>query len=221
MRTLVSVVVIVLAAYLASCFEDEATAQSGGVSLEQYAALVARVEALEANQPGDRAFSADATGSAKAASDGKLLGTTLGFSAAPHLSDELVIKSAAGYLFAANSAGTSGLTGPNNHALLYESNDCTGQAYMSGISAYAAQQGYVFTILANAGTTWDNPAQFFYVPAGSVDAGPIAQNSKRPAVDQPCVVESDNVLNAFPALANDPTVTGVEGAPIKLPVTVG
>ena len=216
MKTLVSVVLIVMAGYLASCFDD-ADAQSASL-----AALEARIAALEANRPGDRAFAApENSGPAKAASDGKLLGTTLGFSAAPYLSDEITIKSAAGYLFVANSVGQSGVTGPNNHALFYESNDCTGQAYMSGISSYAAQQGYVFTILANAGTTWDNPAQFFYVPAGSVDAGPLAFGSRLAAVDQPCSVQSGNEVNAFPAIANDSNVTGVDGGPIKLPVTIG
>ena len=221
MKTLVSVAVVFLAAFFASCLHDEggADAQSS-VSRAEFDALLARVAAMESNQ--NRAFAAPVSGGfAKAAAqDGKLLGTTLGFDAPPHLSSYIQVKSQQGYLFSVPNTGT-GVAGPTNHEIFYASNDCSGQGYMNGISDYGAQQGYVFAITANGGTTWDNPAQFYYVPAGSLRVGPINFNSRRGSLEEFCAATSGTETSAFPALSNDAAVTGVDSGPIKLPVTVG
>lgn len=211
MKTVVSVVVIFLAAFVASCLDD-AGAQSGSL-----AQLEARVAALEANQ--NRAFAAPA-GVAKAASDGKFLGATMGFNTLPSQSSSIEVKSANGYLYSVPNTG-EGVTGPTNHEVFYASADCSGQGYMSGISDYGAQQGYVFALTANGGTTWDDPSQFYYVPAGSVRAGPINVQSRRANLEEGCVSVANTENIAYPALLNDPEVTGVDSGPIKLPITVG
>lgn len=221
MKTLFSVLLIVASAFVASCLDD-AEAQSG-VSRAEFNALLDRVTALEANAPGDKAYSADAAGLAKAATpEGKALGTALGFSGGlPDSSNEMGLRSATGYLYTVN-VGSGEKTGPKNHEIFYESADCSGQGYMTGISDYAARQGYVFAITANGGTTWDNPSQFYYVPAGSVRVADIPVNvqSRRAAIEAFCFSANDTENIAFPVLANDPAITGVDSGSISLPITI-
>lgn len=211
MKTLVSVVLIVLAGYLASCFDD-AGAQSGN--------LEARVAALEANAPGDKAYSSDPrTGVAKAVTaDSRALGTVLGFDATPHAANKANLRSQMGYLYSLQLGG-SGKTGPETHAILYTQANCADQGYIADISAYGAEQGYVFTIPANGGTTWDDPSQFYYVAAGTGASGPITYVSTRASLEE-CTQNSGTVPVAYAVIPNDPAITGVESDGATLPITL-
>ena len=218
-RNAVAAILVMLVAGLISACLDDAGAQSGSFSQAEYEALLARVEALESR---NMAFAAEgSTGMSKATSDGKELGSALAFNSVPQASTQVTLKSALGYLYTVDLNGVNGLTGPTNHEIFYESGNCSGQGYISGVSDYGANQGYVFAITNNGGTTWDDPAQFYYIPAGSVRTGPITFNSRRASIEELCVPSTGTEQVAYPVLPNDPAVTGVDGSPIKTPITLG
>lgn len=217
MKTVVSVLVIVLAAFAASCFDNEAS----GVSESEFQQLLNRVATLEANAPGDKAFSSDASGASlgKAAASGRALGTALQFNGAPSGATEIGLRSPNGYLYAVNLVGSGGKTGPVNHEIFYEAAGCVGQGYIAAVSDYGAEQGYVFAVTASGGTSWNDAAQFYYVAAGTKGAGPINYASTRGSLEE-CSANSGTVPVAFAVLPNDAAVTGVESSAITLPITL-
>lgn len=219
-RNAVAAILVMLTAGMISACLDEADAQSGSVTRAEFEALLDRVNSLESRNV---AFdsSTGSAGMAKATSDGKELGSTLAFNAVPQSSTQVSLKSATGYLYSVDLNGVDGLTGPANHEIFYESNNCSGQGYISGVSDYGANQGYVFAITNNGGTTWDDPAQFYYVPAGSVRVGPINFASRRSSIEEFCVATNGTEQVAYPVLPNDPAITGVDSGPIKTPITLG
>ena len=215
MKTLLSVLLIVAAGFVASCFDD-AGAQSGSL-----AALEARVAALEANPPGDKAYSSDApAGFAPSAetADARALGTVLGFDSTPQSASKANLRSALGYLYSLQLGG-SGKTGPESHVIYYTQANCVDQGYISDISVYGAEQGYVFAVAANGGTTWDNPAQFYYVAAGTPATGPINYVSTWNSLEE-CTTNSGAIPTGYAVQVNDPAITGVENDGATLPITL-
>jgi len=234
---LYSLAVLVAAGIISACL-DEAESHSG-VSAAQLQALVDRVAVLEANQPGDKVFAGDGTGGAflakAATADGKALGTMVGFlpvDQPSYKSTKFGLKSPNGYLYAVpnDNLGTSGFVaisglepqGSVTVPLYYASADCTGQPHVPSalISDYGASQGVVFRIGAGEfNQISDDPAQYLYVPAGTVRVENFGYQSKTNTTFS-CTAEVGEIFIAFPALLNDPVVTGVDSAPVPLPIAL-
>lgn len=239
MKTAVSVGVIFLAAFFASCLENETTAQTGGVSRAEFDALLARVAELEARPaPGDAVYSAETGGGSflKATAAGKPLGTAVGFlpvGKPAHQSTHFSIKSASGYLYAVpnDNLNTAGVVGIGSYAgdgatgsnpVYFTTDDCSSFPLVPGtaISDYGASQGLVFRIGAGEfNEVIDNPAQYFYIEQGTVRQESVNYASKMTKLGS-CVTESGVLPIAYVALPNDPAVTGVDSAPVAIPVTL-
>ena len=240
MKTLFSVLLIFAAAFIASCLEDEAQpqAQTGGVSQAAFDALLARVVALEANQPGDKVYAAaQFSGAFKAASAvGQPLGTMIGHlpaGVAVTRSEFFSLRSPAGYLYAvSNARNENGFVG----IATYAGNSNTGGSYVyfstdncssapanvpaTEISDYGASQGLVFMVGAGEfNEVIDNPDQYFYIPAGTPRNTNISYAS-RMAKTGHCEAASGILPASYVALPNDPIVTGVNSAPIAAPATL-
>lgn len=232
---LASLAIIVVAGIVSACIDDSG-ASSGGVTRAEYEDLLARVEALEAERPGDRVVAGGAVGAsslAKAAGDGTVLGTAVGFlpSNVPAYQSRLfTLKSAQGYLYSVpnepNANGVVGIGGLGVDGaiapLYYENNDCTGAPYASGadVSEYGAQQGVVFRL--HAGTfneVIDSPSQYFYIVAGTDRRDGMIYASRRVNVGS-CELASGTLPTSFLVQPNDSAATGVESAPIATPVTL-
>lgn len=235
-QVLYAITVLAAAGIISACL-DEAESHSG-VSAAEFDAYVAateeRLAALEANQPGDKVFAANTPtgGLTKAVSSGaKPLGTAVGFLPADvpaHQAQQFNLKSDNGYLYTVPSernaavSGFVGITGVGG--IFYESFDCTGQPYVSNIqvSDYGAQQGVVWRISAGpTNSDFDDPRQYLYVAAGSVAVESLTVNSVKGHVDECTVIGPETFLRAYPAQQNDPAVTGVDSAPVELPITIG
>lgn len=235
-QALLSFAAVLIAALGAACL-DEAQSHSG-VSADEFQALLDRVAALEADKPGDKVYAANdapAPGGAKAVSAGaRQLGTAVGFLPADvplHRANRFSIKSERGYLYFVpnDNSSPSGVThigglqdGGSAAPLFYASADCTGQGFVSTqfLGDYGASQGIVFRLGAGEfNEINDDPNQFFYVPAGTARVTGIAYLSQTNSITK-CTVES-GVISGYPAIVNDPAVTGVESAPIEIPVTIG
>lgn len=234
-NVLASLVIVVVAGIVSACIDDSGAA-SGDVSRAEYEDLLARVEALEANQPGDRVVAGGVVGGsslAKAAGDGTDLGTAVGFlpSNVPAYQSRLfTLKSAQGYLFSVpnepNANGVVGIGGLGADGaiapLYYENSDCTGAPYASGtdVSEYGAEQGVVFRLHAGEfNGTIDNPTQYFYIVAGTDRRDGMVYGSRRTNIGS-CEVASGTLPTSFLVQQNDAAVTGVESAPIATPVTL-
>lgn len=243
-QTLFSLVVILAAGVIAACIDDSNAQSSAGVTRAEYDALVAtvatlqaKITALEANQPGDKVFAAGSGSSpAKAAtSDGKPLGTMVGHLPADvplSQSQFFSLKSSAGYLYAvSNERSGSGLVGLATYAgdgatgsryVYFGTPDCSSFPIVPGsdVSDYGASQGLVFMIGSGEfNQTIDDPAQYLYIPAGSERAENSSYASRMSRVGF-CEAETGTLPTSYVALPNDPTVTGVDSAPVAAPVTL-
>ena len=241
MKTLFSVLVIFAAAFAASCLNDDgggsAEAQAGGVSRAEFDALLARVVAMEANQPGDKVFAAaSAAGAFKAASAvGKPLGTMVG-----HLPSDVPLsrskffslKSSAGYIYAvSNERNGNGVVGLATYAgdsntgsryVYFGTADCSSFPIVPGteISDYGASQGLVFMVGAgDFNEVIDNPAQYFYIPAGTERSDNLSYSSRLTRIGF-CEAVTGNLASGYVALPNDEAVTAVESGPVASPVTL-
>lgn len=240
MKTAVSVLLIFLAAFVASCLNDDggADAQSG-VTRAEFDALLERLAAVEANQPGDKVFAAaPASGgfTTKAASAaGQQLGTMVG-----HLPSDLPLsksqffslKSSSNYLYAVpNGPNSEGVVGIATYAgdnatgsryVYFGTDDCSSFPIVPGseVSDYGASQGLVFMIGAGEfNEVIDNPAQYFYIPAGTLRDTNVSYASRMAKVGY-CEAASGILSASYVALPNDPGVTGVGSEPIAAPVTL-
>lgn len=203
-----AILVLAGAGIISACFDSAAAGDSD---------LAARIAALEA-RIGDTAYS---KGAGKAtASAGQQLGTVLSFDQVPSSASQVTIRTAKGYIYEASPMGLNGFTGPTNQEIFFASYDCSGQGYIDGISDYGAAQGYIFTITYDGGSRWDNPAQFYYVPQGTVKAGRIDYHSRLASIDEGCAQIDGTDTRAYPAYPNDAAVTGLESAAIPAPVTI-
>ena len=239
-KTLFSVLLIFAAAFVASCLNDDgggADAQASGVSRAEFDALVALVAALQANRPGDKVFAAaESVGAFKAASAvGRPLGTMVGHlpaNVALSRSEFFSLKSAAGYLYAVpNSPNANGAVGIATYAgdsttgsryVYFGTDDCSSFPIVPGteVSDYGASQGLVFRIGAGEfNEIIDNPAQYFYIPAGTLRDTNVSYASRMARVGY-CEAASGILPASYVALPNDPIVTGVDSAPIAAPVTL-
>lgn len=238
MKTLFSVLLIFLAAFVASCLNDDndAQAQATGVTRAEFDALLARVVALEANQPGDKVFAAaPPAGAFKATAAGKPLGTMVG-----HLPPDVPVsrsrffslKSPAGYLYAvSNERNANGQVGIATYAgdgatgsryVYFGVSDCSSFPLVPGadVSDYGASQGLVFMIGAGEfNDVIDNPAQYLYIPAGSVAESGVSYSSRMSRIGF-CEQASGILASAYVATQNDPAVTGVDSGPVQQPVTL-
>lgn len=193
-----------------------------------------RLAALEANRPGDKLFAGgEASGLAKSIRVGAVeIGTVVGYfplDVPIHQSSMFVAKSKSGYLYTVPNHNRDGLVavqglGANGAItpIYFESADCSGQAYVTNtaLSDYGASQGVVFRLADGAlDEVVDNPAQYFYVPAGTARTEDIAYQSRVENLIQ-CIPETGNLQWGYAALPNDALVTGVESAPIQTPITI-
>lgn len=235
----VALVVILCAGLIQACMDDADAQTSGGstIARAEFDALLARVTALEANQPGDKVFAAVAQSGAlaKAASAaGKPLGTMVG-----HLPSNLPVsrsqffslKSSTGYLYAvSNERNSKGLamlasyagTGDLGRPVYFASGDCSGTAHVPAldVSDYGASQGLAFMIGAGEfNEIIDDPAQYLYIAAGTERTAASFDYGSRTSRVGFCEVLTGSVpQGAYPALLNDPTITGVDSGPVAAPV---
>lgn len=243
-NTMLAVFLIFSAVLAQACLHDgdegSAGAQSG-VTRAEFDALAAQVAALMANQPGDKVVSGSVSAVSAssfqkaAAAGGKPLGTAVGFlpgNVPAFQSRQFVLKSSTGYLYAVpNESNINGGVGigvladsnGDSEDLYFAAADCSGQPYASkrSISEYGAQQGFVFRLHAGEfNATIDNPAQYFYIAAGTTRVDSFAYQSRTSNIDK-CTIESGTlIIGAFPALPNDAAVTAVDSAPVPTPVTL-
>lgn len=135
--------------------------------------------------------------------------------------------SCTGYYFLITAAATGGTAGiqPSSALMVgWDGPGCTGNAYViNGVSTGAAVNGFVFV----ANTTQPgffgpdaNPADYYYVAAGSARAMGVTLASiwtgAQPGVCQPGGIVADG----YPALANDESITGVPSVPVPGPVLI-
>lgn len=242
-----ALIVIITAVFAQACLDgggDGAVeAQQQTVSRAEFDALLARVAALEANQPGDQVVAGGAAAAAAAAGSfakaaavsGKPLGTMVG-----HLPADVAVsrsrffslKSSNGYLYAVpngpNADGRVGLAsyaGDSNTGgryVYFGTPDCSSFPIVPGtdVSDYGASQGLVFMIGAGEfNEVIDNPAQYFYIPAGSERAENSSYGSRMARVGF-CEEATGILPVGYVALPNDSAVTGVDSAPVATPVTL-
>lgn len=234
-HSLLAVLVIII---VSACLDDSEAQSTSTITRAEFDALVAQVQALQANQPGDKVFAAEAASGAfaKAASAvGKPLGTMVG-----HLPSDLPLsrsqffslKSSTGYLYAvSNERNANGVVGIGTYAgdgatgsrfVYYGSDDCSGFPRVPGslLSDYGASQGLVFMIGAGEfNDVIDNPAQYFYIPAGTEREDNFNYGSRWSRVGF-CESGPGTLAVAYPAFQNDPAVTGVDSSPVAAPVTL-
>lgn len=229
-NALLSFTAVLFAALVAACFDE------AGAGSADYQALVARIQALEANPPGDKLFAGGTSaGAAKAIRAGAVeIGTVVGYfplNVPIHQSQLFIAKSRAGYLYsvpnhnrddkgvvAIQGLGINGAVEP----IYFESADCSGQAYVTNtaLSDYGASQGVVFRLHdGELNEVIDNPAQYFHVPAGTARTAPVGYQSRMENVSQ-CIAETGTLQWGYAALPNDELVTAVGSAPISIPITI-
>jgi hypothetical protein len=242
-NTLAGIAVIATAGIVSACLGDTQaqttpTPAGSDVSQAEFDALLARVAALEANQPGDKVFAAGGSSSSiakAAAAGGRPLGTMVGHlpaDVAVSRSQFFSLKSPAGYLYAVpNGRTTDGRVAIASYAgdsntggryVYFGTPDCSSFPIVPGtdVSDYGASQGLVFRIGAGEfNEVIDNPAQYFYIPAGS-ERGENSSYSSRMSRVGFCEAASGILSVGYVALPNDAAVTGVESAPVDAPVTL-
>ncbi len=195
-----------------------------------------RLAALEANRPGDKLFAGgQSTGFAKSIRVGAVeIGTVVGYfplNVPLHQSGLFVAKSKAGYLYTVpnhnrDDSGAVAIQGLGANGgvepLYFASADCSGQAFVTNtaLSDYGASQGVVFRINDGAlDEVLDNPAQYYYVAAGTERTEPVSYLSRIENVSE-CIPETGNLSWGYAALPNDELVTGVASAKISIPITI-
>lgn len=238
MKTLISVLVIFVAAFVASCLHEGGSADAqAGVTRAEFDALMARVVALEANRPGDKVFAAAPAGAFKAAAgNGAPLGTMVGHLPADvpvSRSKFFSLKSSFGYIYAvSNEPSSNGAVGIATYAgdgatgaryVYFGTNDCSSFPIVPGteVGDYGASQGLVFMIGAGEfNEVIDNPAQYLYIPAGTLRDTNASYASRMARVGY-CEAASGILPVSYVALPNNPAVTGVDSAPVATPITLG
>lgn len=135
--------------------------------------------------------------------------------------------SSTGYLFVIGTDQGDSPTVSVEGPIYFENSNCTGRAFVSGlgssgvVSRYGAQQGFAFRVHAGVSNEIiDNPLQYWYVPAGSVEQ-PFAWMSKFTNVGD-CQLESGSeTILMFEVQPNDQVVTGVPSGPFGGKVQLG
>lgn len=186
--------------------------------------------------PGDKLF-AGGTASSLAKSirvGAKEIGTVVGYyplNVPIHQSALFIAKSKKGYLYTVpnhnlDETGSVAIQGLGQNGAVepvyYQTADCTGTAYVTNtaVSDYGASQGVVFRIHDGAlNEVLDNPAQYFYVAAGTPRTEPLAYQSRAENAGQ-CVPEVGNLSWGYAALVNDEQVTDVASAKIAIPIVI-
>lgn len=133
-------------------------------------------------------------------------------SAAPTASDQGLIQ----------QIGNSG-----NAVVYFDAAGCTGNAIvpggLSGFSPAAVPNGAVFTMNPQSpnmgGNDWNNPANYWYVKAGSARIATINFVSEW-VRSVGCQANSGTDFGGYAVLPNDPTVTGIQSAPVAGPVLI-
>lgn len=111
--------------------------------------------------------------------------------------------------------------------VFFDAPNCTGNAYVfpgyyyngvQGIGEIAFSQGFVVRVdPSNSDPLGANPATYFYVPAGAAET-PF--NAMSMYVNGGCSANSQT-LTGVKLLVNDPTITGINSAPVQGPITIG
>ena len=213
LKNLFSIALLAVVGVIAACIDD-AGAGSSGISQAQFDALAARVASLEAQQ---HRVLAEAPSTSLAKADAvAAVGTFMSFDQPPSSAGVINIRSPMGYLFAANlvTGEIQAQGGLDTGVAWFETTDCTGAAYTDNVSKYGVQQGSVFRI---------NGVYYAIVvgtPAELKTFG-SAYNGSACANEASGGIPPSPTFSAYPLVPNDPAVTGVESAPIAVPVTVG
>lgn len=128
--------------------------------------------------------------------------------------NEVYVLSSKGYIFWVN--GTGGIPGDllgQVNTLVFETSNCTGQAYLlsgSGITSVMSRNTGLVLRINSLGT-------LIYLPKGSDSSVTITALSKRNHLG--CTGES-GTSSAYPVFENNPAITGVSADPTG-PITLG
>lgn len=132
--------------------------------------------------------------------------------------------SCTGYYFLITGSVAGGLSGVMRSANIgigWDGPGCTGNAYVtSGVSPGATVNGFVFAVnVANPAYVGPdtNPADYYYVPAASQ---PVTVTIASYFQDGRGCLSGGALANAYAALPNDESVTGIPSAPIPGPVLI-
>lgn len=198
--------VIVAAGMIQACF-DEANSSD--------ADLLARIEALEAQQ--HRVITASAGASQAKALDAGLesIGTLLSFDNVPSTATVVNVRSSLGYVFTVglSDGALRGPGGATGGAVFFLTADCSGQAFADpgAASEYGARQGVVFRIERDG-------TDIYYAVLAGTQLAPATYGSIY-AAGGGCTAQ-DFVTSLYPLTINDPQVTGVANSPVAS-ITVG
>ena len=98
----------------------------------------------------------------------------------------------------------------------YESNDCSGQAYIQSgfINDYQAEQGFVRS------TPYDqDPIPAYYTPPSHTTVMTVIGSSIN---EEGCQIAQNSALESYYSIfPNDPAITGVSNPPFATPITLG
>jgi hypothetical protein len=158
------------------------------------------------------------------------LGTLTGHprTSSPIHSNALAGISCTGYLFTV-SAAAEGETAyiqpfadnpprakyPDRVGVYFTTDNCTGTAYLRDSETTAALRahGGVFARVVSA-EGLDDPNAYFYVPANA----PVKKNITTASRDSGGCEPAHFTMDAYKVLVNDPSITGIDSAPIPGPV---
>jgi hypothetical protein len=150
------------------------------------------------------------------------LGTLTGHpdTSSPITSRNLAGVSCTGYLFTISSATAEG-TGyiqPTNQFIWYTGPNCTGDAY-AYLTPIAAANGAVF-VPSEGDKLSTDPKDYLYLPQGeALSKGVEVLSQLNPNGGHDCsTFESPSPNNLYKLEINDPSITGVDSAPVPGPV---
>jgi hypothetical protein len=180
-----------------------------------------------------RALAIGAPAASSAANPCTDLGTLTGApeNANPAGTNKIAGTSCTGYLYVTTDARTGsdghlvGLKELTGSSYFYTGPNCTGKAYRwgGGLSSTAWNNGAVFTLAVFDHSDYEDPSHYWYLPAREeVEHEVIAISEGAP--DHQCGPVPGSPLTVHRAqriYPNDPSVTGIDSAPIPGPIYIG